>query len=334
MRICILGAGAIGGLLAVRLGRVGHDLCVIARGAHLDAIRTNGLTLIGLDGAHENLRLRASSRMADFGPQDCVILAVKAHQVAAVVADLPVLFDDRTMVMSAQNGIPWWYFFGAEGPYKGRRLESVDPGGVISDRLPDWRVVGSVVYPAAEIVGPGVVRHVEGERFSLGEIDGSRTPRVEALSHALTDAGFKAPVAIDLRSELWMKLWGNMSFNPISALTHATLEDICRFPLARAVIVEMMREAQTIGERLGVRFRMSIDKRIAVAEAVGAHKTSMLQYVEAGRSLETEALIGAIIELAQITGAPAPATSSVYACVKLLEATLSARKGRLRIESS
>ena len=332
MRFAVVGAGAIGGLIAYRLARAGHEVGVLARGAHLDAIERNGLTLIEADGARDGVRLAASARMAALGPQDYVVLAVKAHQVRDVAADLPALFDARTAVVTAQNGIPWWYFFGLEGPWRDRRLASLDPGGAIAAAIPADRLIGSIVYPAAEIVEPGVIRHVEGERLSLGEIDGARTPRLEILSKALGEAGFKAPMAGDLRGEIWMKLWGNMSFNPISALTHAQLDEICADPLARELSRQIMREAQAIGEKLGVRFRIPIEKRIAGAEAVGAHKTSMLQDVEAGRALETEALMGAVLELAGVVGVAAPATAALYACVKLLGSILSARRGRLRVE--
>ncbi len=333
MRICVIGAGAIGGLLAARLAHAGEDVSVIARGPHLAAILANGLTLIEEDGARVNVKVRASSRIADFGAQDLLILGMKAHQVADVVRDLPALFDDETMVLTAQNGIPWWYFLGHGGEHEGRRVESVDPGGVIADHLPAKRVIGTVVYPAAEITEPGVIKLIEGNRFSLAEIDNQKTPRIEAVSQAFSKAGFKAPVVSDIRAEIWTKLWGNMSFNPISALTHATLAAICRFPLTRVLASDMMAEAQAIGEKLGIRFRIPIAKRIAGAEAVGEHKTSMLQDVEAGRFLEVDALMGSVVELGRITGTPTPAISAVYACTKLLAETLGVAKGRLQVES-
>jgi len=222
---------------------------------------------------------------------------VKAHQVSAIVRDLPAIMGLQTAVLTVQNGIPWWYFFKHGGPYEGIRLESVDPGGVIADNLPLDRVIASVVYPAAEIERPGVIRHIEGNRFSLAEIDGSKSERIRHVSEAFGQAGFKAPVVNDVRAEIWTKLWGNSSFNPISALTHATLEDICKFGPTRALATDMMRETQAIGEALGVRFRVSLEKRIAGAEAVGAHKTSMLQDIETGRVIEADALIGSVIEL-------------------------------------
>ena len=327
MRICVVGAGSIGGLLAVRLAQSGENVSVIARGAHLDAIRANGLTLLE-DGRDPLVaRVRATNALAQAGAQDLVILGMKAHQVIDVVRDLPALFGDNTMVMTAQNGIPWWYFSGHGGTYEGRRLASADPGNVIADHLPVARVIGSVVYPAAEIVAPGVIKLIEGNRFSLSEINNEKTPRIEAVSATFTKAGFRAPVVSDIRAEIWTKLWGNLSFNPISALTHATLAGICQYPLTRTLAAHMMREAQMIGEALGIRFRIPLEKRIAGAEAVGEHKTSMLQDVEAGRVTEIDALVGSVIELGEIVGVKAPAISAVYACVKLLEETLKVQRG-------
>ncbi len=333
MKICVVGAGAIGGLLAARLAMAGERVSVIARGPHLAAIRAHGLTLIEEDGTRHAAQLAATDRIAEAGAQDLVILGMKAHQVAAVVRDLPAMYGPETMVLTAQNGIPWWYFFKLPGPHEGQRLESVDPGGVVADNLPIDRVIGSVVYPAAEIAEPGVIRHIEGNRFSLAEIDGAKTERIARVSDSLGKAGFKAPVVSDLRAEIWTKLWGNLSFNPISALTHATLLDICRFPLSRTLAADMMREAQAIGEALGIRFRVPLEKRIAGAEAVGAHKTSMLQDVETGRPIEIAALVGSVIELGRITGTPTPHIDAVYALASLLAETLQASKGRLRVEN-
>ncbi|MGA8169298.1 MAG: 2-dehydropantoate 2-reductase [Methylocystis sp.] len=328
MRICVIGAGAIGGLLAARLARAGEDVSVIARGAHLAAIASHGLTLIE-EGAQTVARVKASDRIADVGEQDLIILGMKAHQVAAVVGDLPAIMGPRTAVLTAQNGIPWWYFFKHGGPHEGARLKSVDPGGVIADHLPVDRVLASVVYAAAEIERPGVIRHIEGNRFSLAEIDGSKSERVLRVAEVFTRAGFKAPVVNDVRAEIWTKLWGNLSFNPISALTHATLEDICEFAPSRALAASMMQEAQAVGEALGVRFRVSLEKRIAGAEAVGAHKTSMLQDIEAGRAIEADALLGSVIELGVLVGVATPRLDAIYAAIKLLGETLARSKGRL-----
>lgn len=331
MRICVIGAGAIGGLLAARLAHVGEEVSVIARGPHLAAIKAEGLRLIE-EGQEIVAKVKASNNIADVGEQDLVILGVKAHQVAAVVRDLPAIYGPQTAVLTAQNGIPWWYFFKHGGPHEGARLESVDPGGIIADNLPIDRVLASVVYPAAEIERPGVIRHIEGYRFSLAEIDGKASERIEEIAAAFTRAGFKAPVVADIRTELWTKLWGNATFNPISALTHATLEDICRFPLTRTLAEDVMREVKAIGEALGIRFRIPLEKRIAGAEAVGPHKTSMLQDVESGRALEADALLGSVIELGRIVNVPSPHLDSLYAVVKLLGETLAREKGRLVVE--
>jgi 2-dehydropantoate 2-reductase len=333
MKICIVGAGAIGGLLGVKLALAGEEVTLVARGAQLEVIRAHGLKLIEEDGIETVVHPRATEHIADVGVQDMVILGMKAHQVAAVAADLANMYHDQTMVVTAQNGIPWWYFMKHGGPHEGQRLESVDPGGIVADHLPVSRVVGSVVYPAAEITAPGVLRHIEGNRFSVGEIDNSDTPRVRLVSETLRRAGFKAPVLSDIRSEIWTKLWGNLSFNPLSALTHATLADICQFPLTRSLAVDMMTEAQAVAEHLGIRFKVSLDKRIAGAEAVGRHKTSMLQDVEAGRPLEISALVGSVVELGRITGIPTPHIDTVHAAVSLLAKILQDERARLKLEA-
>jgi 2-dehydropantoate 2-reductase len=276
--------------------------------------------------------LRAVARCAEAGEQDAVLLTVKAHQVRDLLPDLRALFGPQTTVVTLINGVPWWYFHKLAGPHEGRTLESVDPGGVLAAQIEPERILGSVVYPAAELVAPGVVRVIEGNRFTLGEPDGTRSARVEALSAALMRAGFKAPVAKDIRSEIWVKLWGNLSFNPISALTHATLQDICRFPPTRALAAAMMAEGQRVAEALGVRFKITLEQRLAGAEAVGAHKTSMLQDVENGRALELQALVGAVVELGRITGVATPTVDAIYAATSLLAQTLAAQRGRLRIE--
>ncbi len=332
MKICIVGAGAIGGMLGVKLALAGHEVSLILRGANLAAVLANGLTLIEQDGnqllAHPR---RVTDVIAQAGVQDLVILAMKAHQVAVVAADLASLMHNDTRVVTMQNGIPWWYFHKLPGPYLGTAVTAVDPDGAIARHIDIDRVVGSVVYPASMVVRPGVIQVIEGNRFSLGEIDGSDTPGIRAVSAAFKAAGFKAPVTSDIRSEIWLKLWGNLSFNPISALTHATLEDICRFGPTRELAAAMMREAQTIGEKLGVVFKVSLDKRIAGAQAVGQHKTSMLQDVEQGRALELQALVGSVIELGTITNTPTPAINAVFALASLLAKTLSARGAVLRV---
>jgi 2-dehydropantoate 2-reductase len=334
MKIAVVGAGAIGGYLGAKLSLAGEDVTFIARNKNLAAINANGFRLILEDGSEQHATgVRAVQAMADAGPQDAVLLTLKAHQVRDVLPDLRALFGPDTMVVTMINGLPWWYFHKLAGPYEGRQLESVDPGGVIAAHIEPERVIGSVVYPASELVAPGVVKVIEGNRFTLGEPDGSRSPRIEALSQAMMKAGFKSPVSKDIRGEIWVKLWGNLSFNPISALTHATLEDICRFPASRELAASMMREAQAVAEKLGVEFKISLDKRIAGAEAVGAHKTSMLQDVEHGRVLELDALVGSVVELGRITGTPVPIIEAVYAMASLLGKTLADGKGRLPMQA-
>jgi 2-dehydropantoate 2-reductase len=285
------------------------------------------------DGSEQVARdVAAFDRMSEAATHDMVLLAVKAHQVATVATELTGLCGDETAIVTLQNGIPWWYFYRSGGHFEGRTLRLVDPDGTIAKNVDLRRVIGSVVYPAAELVAPGVVKVIEGNRFTLGEPDGTVTPRIQALSASLAKAGFKAPVVRDIRSEIWLKLWGALSFNPISAMTHATLVEICEFPPARTLVAAMMGEAQTVAEKLGVRFRIPLDKRIAGAQRVGSHKTSMLQDVEQGRTLELEAILGAVFELAQMTETPAPHIQAVYACASLLAKTLSEQHGRLRVE--
>jgi 2-dehydropantoate 2-reductase len=334
VKIAIVGAGAIGGYLGAKLALAGQDVTFIARGQNLQAINANGFRLQLEDGSEQHAtQVRAVQHMADAGPQDAVLLTLKAHQVRDVLPALRDLFGPETSVVTFINGVPWWYFHRLPGAYEGRQLESVDPGGLIASHIEPERVIGGVVYPAAELVAPGFVKVIEGNRFTLGEPDGSRSPRVEALSQALMAAGFKAPVSKDIRGEIWVKLWGNLSFNPISALTHATLEDICLDPLTRDLAANMMREAQTIGEKLGVAFKISLDKRIAGAQAVGAHKTSMLQDVEAGRALELEALLGSVVELGRITETPTPAMDAIYAVTRLLGKTLAQHSAKLPLQA-
>jgi 2-dehydropantoate 2-reductase len=323
MKICVFGAGAIGGLVAAKLAALGEEVSVVARGPHLEAIRARGLRLVE-EGRETVVTVRATARTEEVGPQELVVLGMKAHQLPPVVAEVGALVGRDTVILTTQNGIPWWYFERHGGPHAGRRLESVDPGGIVARTLDVGRVIGSVVYPAAELAEPGVVRHVEGNRLSVGELDGADTERVRDLAALLRRAGFKARVASDLRAELWVKLWGNLSLNPVSALTHATLAEICGTPPSRELVAAMMREAQAVAERLGIRFGISIEKRIAGAEGVGAHRTSMLQDVEAGRPTELEALLGAVVELGRMVGLPTPHLDAVYALGSLLERTMRA----------
>jgi 2-dehydropantoate 2-reductase len=320
MRIAIVGAGAIGGFLAARLAAAGSEVTLVARGAQLEALSRDGLTLIEKDGSETQRRLPIVERLGTAGPQDYVIVAVKAHQVAPLAAELAAL-PASTTILPMQNGVPWWYFQRHGGAHEGRPVQAVDPHGVLAAAVDPARIVGCVVYCAGALVAPGVVRHVEGERFPLGELDGAATARTEALSALFTAAGLKAPVLTDIRGEVWLKLWGNLAFNPLSALARATLDRICADPFTRGLAAAMMAEAQEIAARLGVTIRMSIDQRIAGAARVGSHKTSMLQDVEAGRTTELEALVGAVIELGRLTATPVPRIEAVYACMRLLEAS-------------
>ncbi|NGO55807.1 2-dehydropantoate 2-reductase [Allomesorhizobium camelthorni] len=321
MKICIYGAGAIGGYLGAALDEAGCEVSLIARGAHLETIRRDGLRL--LKGEQETAhRLACTDRPQDLAPQDYVIVALKAHQIPDVAGSIAALLAPEGSVVTAANGLPWWYFFGAGGELEGTRLESVDPGGVQWETIGPERAIGCVVYPACEIAEPGVVRLIEGDRFTLGEPSGEPSSRVSALSDAMRKGGLKAPVRPRIREEIWIKLWGNLSFNPISALTLATLETICRDAGTRNVARSMMLEAQQIAERLGVRFPIDVDRRIAGAEAVGAHKTSMLQDLEHGRPMEIEALVGSVQELGLIAGIGTPSIDLVLALLRLRAKTL------------
>ena len=333
MKICIVGAGAIGGLLGARLAVAGEEVTLIARGSHLEAIRARGLEVMMNDGALVRAAdIAATDNVRECGRQDLVVLAVKAHQIAPVAGDLPALFGRNTVVLTTQNGIPWWYFQRHGGTLDGTVLDSLDPSGTIAGAIAPERIVGCIAYPAAEITAPGRIRHIEGTRFPVGELDGSVSDRVRALSETLQRAGFKSPVLENIRSEIWLKAWGNLSFNPISALTHATLADICGFPPSRDLAARMMTEAQDVAARLGISFRVPLEKRIAGAERVGRHKTSMLQDAEAGKALETEALIGAVVELGRLTGTPTPTIDAVCALTRLLGRTIEEERVRVRSE--
>jgi 2-dehydropantoate 2-reductase len=327
MKIAIIGVGAIGGYVGTRLALAGEDVTFIARGANLEALRTRGIRLLNADGTEEFVaRVKATDSYAQAGSQDVVVLAMKAHQLAAVTGQVPQLFGPRTMVIPMQNGIPYWYFHGHRGAFAGRRVASVDPSGEIYDKIPCERVIGCVVYPAAELVSPGVIKHVEGNRLPVGEPDGTTSERVTQVARCFVKSGMQAPILSDIRSEIWLKLWGNLSFNPISALSRATLAEICEYPPSRAIAAAMMGEAQSVANQLGVKFRVSLEKRIAGAEKVGHHKTSMLQDVEAARTLEIDAVLGSVMELARLTNTPTPHIDTVYALTKLLANTLEGRK--------
>lgn len=333
MKIAIIGAGAIGGYVGVKLALAGEDVTFIVRGANLEAITKNGMKLIMDDGVeHVAKNVKATNNYAEAGHQDIIVLAMKAHQLEAIADDLPKLIGPETVIVTMQNGIPFWYFHKHGGKLAGTRVESVDPTGAITAKIPADRVIGCVVYPASELIAPGVVRHIEGERFPVGELDGSSSDRVNRVSECFTNAGFKSPVLDNIRSEIWLKLWGNLTFNPISALSHSTLQDICQFPLTRELAASMMTEAQTIANKLDITFRVTLDKRIAGAEKVGKHKTSMLQDVEAGRDPEIDALVGSVAELGRLTETPTPHIDTVYALVKLLGKTMHEESGCVKLQ--
>ncbi len=334
MKIAVVGAGAIGGFLGARLSLAGADVTFIARGANLQAIQTGGVRLIEEDGTEKQATGVKAAQIVDADAHDYVLLTLKSHQVAPVAGDIAHLCHTNTAIVTMQNGLPWWYFYKHGGSLENTQLKSVDPEGTQWTELRPDRVIGSVVYPACELIAPGVIKVIEGNRFTLGEPSGEKSERVLALAKALIDAGFKSPVSSNIRDEIWVKLWGNLTFNPVSALTHATLEEICQFGPTREIARAMMREAQTIGEKIGVQFKIGLEKRIEGAEKVGAHKTSMLQDVESGKMLELEALTGSVVELAQITETPAPTIATVYALTRLLANSLDKHSARLMIKRS
>jgi 2-dehydropantoate 2-reductase len=316
MKICVFGAGAIGGLIAAKLAAANAaEVTIIARGPHLAAMQAHGLKLLS-EGTETIVHPRCVATPEEAGPQDAVIVTLKAVGLPGAAPQIAKLLGPETCIVSAVNGVPWWYFHKIGGAHEGRRVESVDPGGVVSRHLPPERAIGCIVYPAAEVPEPGVIEHSYGDRFTLGEPSGERTPRVEALAKALVAAGFKAPIRPRIRDEIWVKLWGNLAFNPISALTLNTLDQLTGDPGQREVARNMMLEAQAIAESLGVRFAIDVDKRIAGAAEVGAHRTSMLQDLERGRPMEIEALLGVVVEMAELTGLPAPTCRTVLALLR------------------
>ena len=329
MKVCVVGAGAIGGMMAVKLAQSGHEVSVIARGAHLDAIQTNGLKYIENGDETVVKDLTATADMGEVTGQDVVLLGVKAHQIEPIADQLMPMLSETGVIVTLQNGIPWWYFQKLEGDYRDNIVRTVDPDGAIAAAIDPDRIIGCIAFPAATIDEPGVIRHIEGNRFPLGELDGAESERVLAIRDAFVEAGFKSFVLPDIRSEIWLKLWGNLSFNPISALTHATLVDICQFPQTRALAAQMMTEAQQIAEKLGASFRVSLERRIEGAEGVGKHKTSMLQDLEVGKALEIDGMLGVVIELGEQTDTPTPAINTVFALVSLLNKT--AQEEGLRI---
>jgi 2-dehydropantoate 2-reductase len=338
MRIAVVGAGATGGMLAARLAAApGTDasivtVTVVDRGAHLEAIQRAGLRVLNPDGS-ETIAKPASAveTCAEAGKQDVVILAVKAHEIAALAPELRSLFHDETSVVSVQNGLPWWYFQNFNGPHAGYRVKCADPDGAIESNIETRRIIGCVIYPNGELARPGVVRHTYGDYVPVGELDGKKTERVQTLASLLTQAGFNSPVVDDIRSEVWLKLWGNLSFNPISALTHATLAEICEEPATRELAAAMMREAQVIAQGLGITFRMPLEERICASEKIGHHRTSTLLDIQAGRSVEIDVIIGALVELGELAGKPTPTIRAVYALMKLLGKRMQERRARVAL---
>ena len=319
MKIVIAGAGAIGGYIGARLARAGADVLLFARGPHLRAMQTGGLRVTSDEGNFE-VRPQLIDNLATVGKADVVFVGVKAHSLTALAPQLGPLFGADTVVVSTQNGIPWWYFQSyANAELDGLRLERVDPGGVIGASIEPRRIVGSLAYFATDVVEPGVIHHTEGNRISLGEPDGTKSERVKAIAEALIAAGFRCPVTTRFRHEIWVKLLGNTAFNPISALTGGTLEELVSYPETNRVIRQVMVETETVARQLGIELPISIEQRLAGAQKVGAHKTSMLQDYEAGRPMEIEAIVGAVVELGDRLGVPMPATQAVYGCVKLLD---------------
>ena len=312
MKICVFGAGAVGGYLGVMLARAGCEVSLVARGPHLAAIQQNGLTL-WRDGKSQTHAITATDSAAELGPQDFVLVTLKAYALSGVVADVRKLLGPDTVVVSAVNGLPWWYFHGLDSPNTERPLESVDPGGLIWKGIGPERAIGCVVYPSVEVPEPGVIRHLSDDKFSLGETSGERSERVRTLARVFIDAGLKAPVRPRIRDEIWVKLWGNLSFNPLSALTMGTLDVLAGDAGIRAIARAMMVEAQAVGEKHGIRFAVDVDRRIDAAASVGAHRTSMLQDLEQGRPLEIAALVESVMEVARLVGQPTPTIDLVHA---------------------
>jgi 2-dehydropantoate 2-reductase len=318
VRILIAGAGAIGGYIGARLARAGADVVLFARGAHLRAMQQRGVRVVSPDGDFE-VRPDVTDSLTDVGPVDVVVLGVKAHSLTSLVPALRPLFGPDTAVVSTQNGIPWWYFQGHGGELEGLRLERVDPGGVIAASIEPRRIIGSLAYFSTDIADPGVIHHTEGNRISFGEPDGTRSDRVRRIAEALIGAGFRCPITTRIRHEIWVKLLGNIAFNPISAITGGTLEQLARHRDVSHLARDVMAEAEAVATKLGIELPITIDQRMAGAEKVGAHKTSMLQDYEAGRPMEIEAVVGACVELGERLGVAMPATRAVYACVKFLD---------------
>jgi 2-dehydropantoate 2-reductase len=320
MKFAVVGAGAIGAFVGAMLAKSGEDVTLIARGPHLRAMQERGVRVRGEIGDFE-VRLQATEDPAIIGPVEVVILTLKSHSLPAMAPRLSPLMGPDTSVITAQNGFPWWYFYRHGGEWEGTRLETVDPGGVLSRNIDPARVIGCVVYPSTEIVEPGVVRHIEGTRFAIGEPNRSKSERCRRIADAFIEAGLRCPIRTNIRHDIWVKLMGNVAYNPISALTHATLIDIVQCPETGELAAAIMREVESVALKLGIEMGVSVEQRLEGAEKVGHHKTSMLQDIEAGRPTELEAIVGAIIELGEKMALPLPKTKAVYACAKLLTKT-------------
>lgn len=334
MDVCVVGAGAVGGMIAARLSRAQERLSVLETGEPLAAIRTRGLRLIELSGDETRVEsLRVSSDPLELGPQDVVLLAVKAYAIPGLAKALRPLFGAETVVVTLQNGVPWWYFQRLSGSRADWRVDVLDPQGEIASNIEAERILGGVVYTASEVLEPGVIRWTEGNRISVGELDGARSERAEAVCELFRDVGFKSYLLEDVRAEMWLKLWGNLSINPLSALTHATMAELLAFPPAKDLVARLMGEMEAVATALGVKLRMPLEQRLAGAEKVGGHKTSTLQDAENGRRLEVDALLGAVVELAGKCGVSVPCTEVMYASLALLDQTLQSGRS-VRLEPS
>lgn len=317
MKFAIVGAGAIGAFVGAMLAKSGQDVTLIARGAHLRAMQEHGVRVRGEIGNFD-ARVSATDDPTKAGIADVVVLTLKAHSLTAMAPHLAALIGPETSVLSMQNGIPWWYFYRHGGEWEGRQLESVDPGGEIAKNIDPPRVIGCVVYPSASISEPGIIEHIEGTRFAIGEPDGSKSERCRKIADAFIKAGLRCPIRTNIRHDMWVKLMGNVAYNPISALTRATLIEIVQCAETRQLAASIMAEAESVAQRLGIEMGVSIEQRLEGAEKVGHHKTSMLQDLESGRPMELEAIVGAVVELGDRMRLPLPCTKAIYACVKLL----------------
>lgn len=320
MNISIIGCGSIGGLIAAHLSKSEHKITIFDKGAHFEAIKNNGLNLKNQSGETTNINsLSTTDSLESCTPQDIIFLAVKAHQIQSISRFITNLLSENTTLVTLQNGIPWWFFQQFEGEFNNRILKTVDPNGTISKNISSKHIIGCVSYPAAEIIGPGVIQHIEGIRFPIGELDGTVTDRAKTVSHLLTEVGFKSPILSDIRNEIWLKAWGTLAFNPVSTLTKATMSQICKCKESKEIVINLMKESQKVAAALGIKLRVPLEQRLQGAEKIGEHKTSMLQDFEAKQSLELEATLGAVIELAEMTDVEVPHLKNLYAMTKLCD---------------